>query len=56
MNNRFRAFVLVSMMILSGVPTLTAETMGTNPKPHSALANWPVLQEMLDAAVAYLGF
>ena len=55
MNNRFRAFVLVSMMILAGAPTLTAETMGTNPKPHSALADWPTLQGMLDAAVAYLG-
>ncbi len=55
MQNRFRAFALIAVMTLAAAPTLQAETMGTNPKPHSALSNWPMLQDLVDATFAYLG-
>lgn len=55
MQNRFRAVALVAIMAFSAAPTLKAETMGTNPKPNSVLAGWPMLQAMVDAAFAYLG-
>ncbi len=55
MQIRLRAIALVAIMTLAAAPTLKAETMGTNPKPHSALSGWPMLQSLVDAAFAYLG-
>ena len=56
MQIRLRALALVAVMTLAAAPTLHAETMGTNPKPNSALSGWPMLQDIVDAAFAYLGF
>ena len=52
MQNRLRALALVAVITLGATPALNAETMGTNPKPQSAIA---VLQQFVSAAFAYLG-
>lgn len=52
MQNRLRAFALIAILAVTATPTLKAETMGTNPKPQSAIT---VLQDFVAAAFAYLG-
>ena len=55
MQTRLRALALLAVMSLAAAPALQAETMGTNPKPNSALSGWPMLQDIVDSAFAYLG-
>lgn len=54
MKNSLRAFALIAVMTLAAAPTVQAETMGTNPKPNSA-SGWSMVQDLVDAAFAYLG-
>ncbi len=55
MQNRVRTFALIAVMTLAAAPTVQAETMGTNPKPNSMLSGWPMLQDIVNTAFAYLG-
>jgi len=50
-----RSFTLLAVIALSSAPALKAETMGTNPKPHVAVAQPTFLETIGLIVFAYLG-
>ena len=56
MQKLFRLFTLSAVIALSLAPSLTAQTMGTNPKPHFAATQPGLLETFKLLAFAYLGF
>ena len=47
--------VLVAVTVLSAAPTLTAQTMGTNPRPQFAFLESPIFQALVTAVFAHVG-
>lgn len=57
MQKLFRLFTLFAVIVLSLslAPSLTAETMGTNPKPHITVGQPSFLETFKLIAFAYFG-
>jgi hypothetical protein len=51
-----RSYTLLAVVALSITPALNAETMGTNPRPHVAVAQPTFLATVQYMVFAYLGF
>jgi hypothetical protein len=51
-----RTCAFAAVISLAGVPTLSAENMGTNPKPKPAIVLPSTLEMFLATAFVYLGF
>lgn len=56
MQKLFRLSIVFAVIALPVAPSLTAETMGTNPKPHVAAAQPTFLDTFKLIAFAYFGF
>ncbi len=52
MLRRIRLFTLIAIIGTSAIPTLTAETMGTNPKPRPAIRGYSILTVLIDVVFA----
>jgi len=55
MQKLFRLFALSSILAFSVAPTLTAETMGTNPKPRPAIPKSTVIEALQQFVFVYFG-